>query len=220
MATASPTLGERRFLIRGIGWDGYELLLDAFGDDGPRMNYLRGDVELMSPSIPHEQPSFLLAYLVVALCDELDIPSNALASTTLRRAGSEVGLEADACFYLRDNAGKHRGMRTLDLDLAPPPDLAIEVEQTNPLLPKLEIYARIGVPEIWRYRRGRFGVLLLQAGGSYTESATSLAFPFLPMLEIDRLLLEYDEAEETRWRRRLRAWVRESILPLYQKFPD
>ena len=62
MATATETgtatgaeVGELRFVIDNVGWKGYETLLKLFGDDGPRMNYSGGNVELMSPLLPHER---------------------------------------------------------------------------------------------------------------------------------------------------------------------
>jgi Uma2 family endonuclease len=211
---AESLIGEHRFLIHNVSWEKYEALLEIFGDDGPRMNYCRGELELMSPLIRHERPKKLIAFIIEAVTEELDIPRKALGSTTYRRQMAEKGLEADECYYLFANAGKLTTQRRPDLEVDPPPDLAIEIEITTSLVDKLAIYAGIGVPEIWRYDGDALSVLLLQAEGSYVESPTSAAFPFLPMPEIARFLDEYDPSNETRWGRSFRAWVRETLLPL------
>jgi Uma2 family endonuclease len=48
---------------------------------------------------------------------------------------------------------------------------------------KFTIYAAIGVPEIWRYRRESLQVYQL-VDGKYENCDISLAFPFLPVAEI------------------------------------
>ena len=47
--------GENRFLIRDVGWQGYQTLLDLVGNQPVRLTYDRGDVELMSPLFKHER---------------------------------------------------------------------------------------------------------------------------------------------------------------------
>ncbi len=209
-------VGERRFLLPNVGWEIYEKLLERYAEGGPRMYYLRGSIELMSPLIPHERPGNLFGFMVESIVEGLDIPCNALGSTTFRKRPEERGLEADECYYIA-NAGRIPAeRRSPDLDVDPPPDLAIEIEITNSLLDKLDIYAGIGVPEVWRYDGEILSVLLLQPGGTYIESPTSKAFPFLPMREFVRFIEEYDSDQETRWRRAFRAWCRDVLLPLYQ----
>jgi Uma2 family endonuclease len=210
-----PEVGELRFMIYNVGWDGYETLLELFGDAGPRMNYSRGSVELMSPLIAHERPKKLFGFMIETMIVELDIPANALGSTTYKRRLVDKGLEPDECYYIA-NAGKLGDRDRPDLDIDPPPDLAIEIEITSSLLDKLEIYAGIGVPELWRFDGEELAVLLLQPDGSYSPSETSASFPFLPMDAFVGFLKQYDQADETGWRRRFLAWVREILLPIYQ----
>jgi hypothetical protein len=54
MSTASETPtktidGEQRFVLRRVGWNGYQSLLELVRDQPVRLTYDRGDVELMSP---------------------------------------------------------------------------------------------------------------------------------------------------------------------------
>jgi Putative restriction endonuclease len=55
---AQSPVPEQRVVLRGIGWDGFEAILEAVGDQpAVRPTYDRGDLELMSPSIdPNVDP--------------------------------------------------------------------------------------------------------------------------------------------------------------------
>src|SRR5690242_142332 len=100
---------EPRFVLYGVGWQGYESLIGLIGDRPVRLTYDRGDLELMSPSQDHERVRSLVGRLVEALTEELAIPSISLGSATWRRADLDRGLEADECFYLYENAERFRG---------------------------------------------------------------------------------------------------------------
>jgi Uma2 family endonuclease len=210
-----PVIGEHRFVIHNVSWDRYEALLELFGDEGPRMNYCRGELELMSPLIAHERPKNLFGYMIETIVVELNIPANALGSTTYKHRLADSGLEPDECYYIA-NAGKLVSQRRPDVD--PPPDLAIEIEITSSLVDKLRIYAGIGVPEIWRFDGSVLSVLLLQSDHSYVASEVSSCFPFLPLDDLLRFLKSYNENDETGWRRSFQTWVREVLLRVYQEY--
>ena len=210
-----PAVGERRFVIYNVGWEGYRGLLKIVGDHGPRLIYSRGNVELMSPSIPHEGFSRRLGRIVETVAEELEIPIRPARSTTLNREDLDRGLEPDESYYIA-SVGRIGNRMELDLDVDPPPDLAIEVEITNSILDKLEVYARLGVPELWRFDGESMTVLLLQPDGSYATSARSASFPFLPLDEVVRFVLDPEMSDESRWGRGLRNWVREVLLPIYR----
>ena len=223
MATASerriqPAEGERRFLIPGIGWGGYQTLLGLVGDRPIRLTYDRGSVELMSPLYVHERSKGLLGRMVETITEELDIPMVAAGSTTFNSEALDRGLEPDECFYL---ANAHRLRRTDRIDMAidPPPDLAIEVEITAGVLKRLPIYAALGVPEVWRFDGETLSILLLQPDRTYAESEASAALPFLPMVEVARFLHDYDPTNDTRWARAFRAWVRDELAPRARDVP-
>ncbi|MGD0042855.1 MAG: hypothetical protein ABSE84_21020, partial [Isosphaeraceae bacterium] len=72
---AVPAVGERRVIIRGVGWQGYQALLSMVGDQPVRLTYDRGDVELMSPLFKHERNRSLLARMVESLTEWVAIPS-------------------------------------------------------------------------------------------------------------------------------------------------
>jgi Uma2 family endonuclease len=169
----------------------------------------------MSPLMPHEGFSKRLGWIVETVAEELEIPIRPVRSLTLNRQDLDRGLEPDESFYIA-NVGRIGSRMDLDLEVDPPPDLAIEVEITSSILDKLEIYAQLGVPELWRFDGEVLTVSLLQADGSYALFPRSAEFPFLPMDEVSRFLLDPDLSDEGRWKRTFRRWVRETLLPLYR----
>ena len=88
------------------------------------------------------------------------------------------------------------------------PDLWIEVDLLSPSVPREPIYARLVVPEIWRYSGNRVTVRLLTAAGAYADSAASRAFPFLPMVVFASFIPKMLEGDETRVLLEFREWVR------------
>ena len=50
--------------------------------------------------------------------------------------------------------GAVRGLKRIDLRRDPPPDLVIEVDVTHSSVPRMPIYAALGVPEVWRLAEG------------------------------------------------------------------
>jgi Uma2 family endonuclease len=111
------------------------------------------------------------------LAEELNLDIEATGATTLRRRKLMKGVEADESFYVQ-SAARVVGHLELDLDVDPPPDVAVEIDMSNDSLDKFPIYAALGVPEIWRYDgvTTRFYKL---TGESYEVIQNSLAFPVL-----------------------------------------
>jgi Uma2 family endonuclease len=204
--------GEQRVLLRGVGWDGYQTLLKLVGDQPVRLTYSRGNVELMSPLSKHERNKSLLGRLVEILTEELEIPMMSAGSTTLNREDLDQGLEADEAFYLGD-LSRVRDPDRIDLDLDPPPDLAIEVEISKSSVNRLGVYGALRVQEIWRFDGRKLTILDRQDNGTYSCITLSGAFPWISLDEITRFLVEEDTRDETLWARRFRAWVRAVVVP-------
>src|SRR5262245_49811079 len=101
MATVlSPT--DQCILLDNITWEMYESLLRAHHDRSlPRFTYDRGQLEIMSPSIEHEELKDTVALLVNALAEEMHINTRSFGSATFRRADLQRGFEPDACFYVQ-----------------------------------------------------------------------------------------------------------------------
>ena len=200
---------EQRVLLHNISWETYERLLDERGDSRvPRLAYDRGDLEIMSPSSEHESVAYFIALLVAVLTEEMGVNAYGVGSTTYRRGDIGRAFEPDASFYIR-NEESIRGKPRIDLSVDPPPDLVAEVDITSPSLDKFPIYARLDVPEVWRYDGTRATIFLLEEG-EYVEAGESVA---LPSLTSDVLALFVDESTSlgsTDWLRRVREWARSS----------
>jgi hypothetical protein len=78
------------------------------------------------------------------------------------------------------------------------------------VLDRLDIYASLGVGEIWRWTDGKLAFLKLEAD-DYFETPTSRSFPFLGPEPLTRFLLEAHLTDETTWIRKFRQWVRETF---------
>jgi Uma2 family endonuclease len=213
---AKQDTGERRFVIHGVDWDGYEALLKLL--PRTRMTYDRGVVELMSPMYIHELYRKRLASLIEILADELEIPYIAAGSTTFRRQLLDRGLEPDESYYL-DSIARLNNRMDINLDVDPPPDLAVEVDITSSSLDRMGIYAALGVPEVWRFDGEIFTVQLLRADGIYELSESSRAFGFLPIGDIPGRLLDAQFPDEMRWGKACRAWVRDVVAPPFRDYP-
>ena len=147
-------------LINEVSWQDYETLLDELGATrhNPRINYYHGTLELMSPLPTHERSNRIIAYIVTAILDAQNRDWEDFGSTTFKKA-KEVGLEPDTCFYIK-NAIQVRPNLRVDMNIDPPPDLAIESDVTSKTT--LEAYAILGVTEVWIYENNKLQIFVLQ----------------------------------------------------------
>ena len=166
---------EQRVLLHNVGWETYERLREEREErPTPRFFYDRGEMEIVSPSAEHESISGIVASLVKELAVALGIDVYGAGSTTFSRQDISGGFEPDESFYFGERAAMVRGKRTIDLDAGdPPPDLVVEVDLTSPSLAKLPVYARVGVPEVWRYTQGRLEILGLEESAEVYEPLLS-----------------------------------------------
>lgn len=203
-----PSEHEQRVVLRNVDWDLYERLLDAREDNPtPLYTYDRGWLEIMSALLPeHEEVKLCIELLVNIITGELDLDLRRVGSTTLKRADVQGGAEPDCSYYIQ-HAEQMRGKDRLDLMVDPPPDLAVEVDITHATLDKLPVYARFGVPEVWRYRGGRVEIWMF-AGDRYGQSTGSGALPGVTADALVQLLAEREKLGNAQWQRRVRDWAR------------
>ncbi len=155
----------------------YEQLLGQFGDRAiPRIRFRDNHILLMSPLPEHGKEIDVIADIVKALLRSQGKDWDSFHPITLRH-GKEAGLEPDACFYI-DNYQAILGKRKLDLNINPPPDLAIEMDVTS--FTRIEDYIRLAIPEVWIYKQGELKIYQFQ-GNSYLETDTSQIFPNFPV---------------------------------------
>jgi len=204
-------------VLRRVAYQDYVRLRDEPANAHLRMTYHDGTLEIMSPEYLHEKPSRRLGLVVFVLTQELDIPSEGTQSTTFRRGSVGLkkghGKEPDQSFYFA-NVDHILGKDTIDLDVDPPPDLWIEVDNRASSRGRLPLYAALGVPEVWRYQTHKntfwFGRLI---EGSYQAIDRSDALPMLTPSHVLEALAMGEGLSETQWGRQLRHWVRETFGP-------
>lgn len=192
-----------------VSWNEYEELLGILGNDcSSRITFNSGRLEIMSPSDWHDYYKSLLGRLVDVITEELDLDCVAFGSMTLKLEKKRKGTEPDDCFYIT-NADKVIGKKGLDMKSSPPPDLAIEVDVSHRSDSKFEVYAALGVPEIWRYRKGKMHFYQL-SDESYVETTTSGLFPFLTTDVLSGFLKEDYIQNLNQVKRAFRQWVRDN----------
>ncbi|MEG4023382.1 Uma2 family endonuclease [Microcoleus sp. S13C4] len=194
--------------LSGISWQTYETLLAEIGDRQIRLTYNRGNLEIMVPSPEHERFKTIMGRFVETLAEELDVRIEPLGSTTFKRPELS-GAEPDECFYIQ-NISAVKGKKRIDLTQDPPPDLVVEIDITSRSENTLQVYADLGVPEVWIYNGLRLGINRLE-NGEYVEGEISLAFPSLPILEIVRFLEQAETMDYLELVKAFRNWVKSQI---------
>jgi Uma2 family endonuclease len=163
-----PT-ADQRVVMYGIPWSLYEAQLAVRGEAVvPRIAYLEGTLELMSPSKDHERIKSYLGRLLEAYALERGIDLSPYGAWTLKSAPQESGAEPDECYIVGGDQARES------------PHLAIEVVWTSGGVDKLEIYRRLGIGEVWTWRDGRIEVHVLR-DNRYVESDRSALFPDLDL---------------------------------------
>jgi Uma2 family endonuclease len=190
MAASSPPLSQvtpnSTFVLQKLSWATFKALMTDVGDNRAwRFVYDQGVLEIRMPRTEHEEPKGLIESFIEAIADELEIEVRKLGALTLEREDLSRAIEPDSCFYVQNEASV-RG-KSISLPQDPPPDLAIESDYTNSSVSKFDIYAALGVPELWRYSEQTLQVYQL-VEGNYQQSERSLAFPILPVAEISGLI--------------------------------
>lgn len=171
---------ELRILLRGVSWDMYRSLRDPEENNHLRMTYDCGELEIMSPSRKHEQVSYLTGRMIDQWTLSKDIDVVAGRNTTFGRKDLEKGLEPDNCYWV-SHALDVLDRDEIDLKVDPPPDLALEVEVSRSAIPKLPIYAALGVPEVWRWKFDFYEVLRLDSKGQYQPRKSSIELRKFPL---------------------------------------
>jgi Uma2 family endonuclease len=214
MATATRPRPSPGIVLEGVTWDDYEAQLRIIGNRHVRVNYDDGRMEIVSPLWRHGNRGTLLGLMVHELVMEFDIQFEGADPVTLKRPDLGKAVEPDRLFYFRANAARVQALRELDLTVDPPPDLVIEVDVTASSVPRLPIFAALGILEVWRIdddEELRF--LHLQPDGTYQPRDRSRAFPALLVAEAARFLEQGRGANKTAWIRSFRAYVRDVLVP-------
>jgi Uma2 family endonuclease len=153
---------EALLALSGISWSKFEEIEAAFSDiAGVRFIYLDGVLEIMTLSPEHEDTKSTIGLLLEAYMREQEIRFYTRGSATL--GSKEIGgrKEPDESYNLETKKAI--------------PDLVIEVIFSSGAINKLELYQRIGIPEIWFWQDGVLQVYHLQEEYNLVEYSQLLS---------------------------------------------
>jgi Uma2 family endonuclease len=164
--------GDQRIVLRNVEWHVYDSLSDtARENQHARLAYDGEDLEIMTAGYPHEHYRDLLGKLVAAVTKALNIDRGTCGETTWKRPELRRGIQADHSYYfdpakrLAEKAAWAR--QSTDIADYPNPDLAIEVDLSDPKVDRPGIYASLRVAELWRFDGKGLVIEQLQVDGSY-----------------------------------------------------
>jgi Uma2 family endonuclease len=206
MSIVNPSVANDSVVVLDhVSWGTFTAL--AGESRGGRLAYDHGRLEIMSPSLGHENVKSLVCRFIEMFAEERGIDLVAAGSVTLARDDLDRGIEADACYFF----GSHERLRsrdTIDLAVDPPPDLSVELDTTRSSLDKLGIYAAVGVAELWRTDGKTIEILRLGPDG-YRPANDSGLLPGFPRESAVRLLANREAMSDTQAAREMRAVCRE-----------
>lgn len=158
-------------VLHDVSWEDYERILEIRGEhSAPRISYLEGELEIMSPGKNHEIIKSRIGRLIETWCIDRGIEIDAVGSWTLKEEKKQRGAEADEAYVF---GTKERSW----------PHLVIEVEWTRGGIDKLAVYQKLGVEEVWYWRKGVIEVYVLTEG----ELTRTQRSRLLPELDLDLL---------------------------------
>jgi Uma2 family endonuclease len=190
-----------------VSWRQYEdLLQDADEDSRFRISFDRGVLEVMTLSTEHERFVRFFERLVAIIALRLGMDIISAGSATMRSLRRQKGLEPDACFYVQ-NAAVIGSRLNLDFETDPPPDIAVEVDISHDSANKLDIYAALGIRELWRFDGLRLSIYLLNSD-QYDQSPTSVALPVMTSQILTDALSQMRSQGQTAALKTFDEWLR------------
>lgn len=190
------TLELKKTLFFNVPWDRYENILAAFGERRFPHTYQDGTLEIMvSPSNEHEWIKRCLGRMIEMTVIEFGIPIRSAGSTTQRQEKVMQGLEPDESYYI-EHEPLVRGKRLLAAKKVLPPDLVIEVDLRKLNVARMKSYAKLGIHELWRYRKGKVEFFCLNTKRAYEPVERSHAFPMIASKEVAKFLRTLAKTDE------------------------
>jgi Uma2 family endonuclease len=167
---------DQRLVMHGITWEQYETQVALRGDrSAPRISFLDGAMELMSPSKDHERIKSYIGMLIEAFALARGLDLSPYGSWTLKAAPRAAGVEPDECYLIGEDQSRET------------PDLVIEVIWTSGGIDKLEAYRRLDVREVWFWKDDAIQIHVLDQD-AYAISKKSLVLPELDIALLSSFL--------------------------------
>ncbi len=198
---------EMRIVLENVEWATFVELADQRRGSVPRMIYDKGVLEMMSPKRQHENLGRLIGRMVEAYSEAQDIEIISVKSITVKRPDLKKAFEADESYYV-DHAKQLLEKEALDFEIDPPPDLVIEVAITTSAIEKMQLFARMQIPEVWRHD-GQSLQMFRLVEGSYVSIESSNQLPGLQATLMNRILASRLTTGETKLIKKFRQLVTE-----------
>jgi Uma2 family endonuclease len=177
---------EQRMLLHSISWKEYVILRELLDGPSLRMTYVQGALEIMSPSPEHELWKKNIARLVELFAHVKGIDLYGYGSTTFKKEAQQRGAEPDECYLV--------GKKLHDF-----PEIVLEVIHSSPLLNKLEVYAAMGVREVWVFKDGAFTLVAFDPEtGAFRHAERSALVPSLDFAVVARYAVRTDTPQALR----------------------
>jgi Uma2 family endonuclease len=205
-------IGEKRLTFRNLDWVAFKQVqhLLAQGNHA-RFSYADGLLEITMPLESHERFALLFEIFIRVLVIEMGLKVKSMRSTRLDREDLLKSAEPDNGYYIQHYA--QVADHEVDLNHDPAPDLVVEIDITHTDLNKNELYANLGVPELWRFNGREWQILtLLDQGGTqrYIEQDASPTFPIIAKSDLYQFL-ETALVDEVAAEINFRAWLRQKL---------
>ena len=121
-----------------------------------------------------------IARLVEIYAYKKRIDLRGYGGATFKNEAKERGAEPDECYLI--------GKKITDY-----PEIVLEVVHNAPLLNKLDVYAPMGIAEVWVFREGKFTLYALdRASNVYVVKAQSGLLPGLDFEKVARHAVRED----------------------------
>lgn len=173
-----PISANTPLILTGISWSQLESLESAFvGVAGVRLTYIDNYLEIMALSQEHEEIKSTIGLLLETYLLEKQIRFYKRGSATLGDRKIAAKKEPDESYNL--------------ITKKEIPDLVIEVIISSGSLNILEIYRRIGVPEVWLWKDSLLQIYCLQE--TYQKSEQSQLLPDLSLIELNKYINYLDQ---------------------------
>lgn len=197
--------GEKRLVFRALDWPAFKQVQKILAERShARFVYDGTLLEITMPLETHERLARLIELFIRILVVEMGFKMKSMGSTTLDRPDLLKSAEPDNGYYIQNYAlvADHE----IDLAVDPPPDLVVEVDITHTDIDKDRLYARMGIPEFWRFDGQTWRILSLKEE-QYIECERSPTFPsitktdlygFLESALVDEVAAEIDFRQRVR----------------------
>ncbi len=208
---------DTRVVVANVAWDVYERIVDSVREgENFRIAYDGKDIEMMSIGVYHDSVKSRMDAFIGIVAGELSVDHEAIGSATWKRKNVERGIEPDLSYYFEAvklaiyAAGIAR--QSNSADDYPNPDLAVEIDISEPRIDRPDIYRKLQLPEVWRAYQGSVSIERLGPSGTYIQAQRSRFLPVRPE-DVTRFIFgEESRDKKLVWERRLREWIRTVVV--------